>query len=74
MIGYFQLFAEPYVMTQGGPSHATLSLVMLMYLQGFRWWTMGYAAALAFILFAIILVLTLITMRLRTRDGAEATT
>jgi len=74
MIGYFQLFAEPYVMTQGGPSHATLSLVMLMYLQGFRWWTMGYAAALAFILFAIILVLTLITMRLRTRDGAEAAT
>jgi len=74
MIGYFQLFAEPYVMTQGGPSHATLSLVMLMYLQGFRWWTMGYAAALAFVLFAIILVLTLITLRLRARDGAEATT
>jgi multiple sugar transport system permease protein len=74
MIGYFQLFAEPYVMTQGGPSHATLSLVMLMYLQGFRWWTMGYAAALAFVLFAIILVLTLITLRLRGRDGAEAAT
>jgi len=74
MIGYFQLFAEPYVMTQGGPSHATLSLVMLMYLQGFRWWTMGYAAALAFVLFAIILVLTLITLRLRASDGAEAAT
>ncbi len=70
MIGYFQLFAEPYVMTQGGPSHATLSLVMLMYLQGFRWWTMGYAAALAFVLFAIILALTLITLRLRQREGA----
>ncbi|HEY2389462.1 MAG TPA: sugar ABC transporter permease [Candidatus Binatia bacterium] len=72
MIGYFQLFAEPYVMTQGGPSHATLSLVMLMYLQGFRWWTMGYAAAIAFVLFAIILVLTLVTMRLRSRDAEAA--
>ena len=51
MIGYFQLFAEPYVMTQGGPAHATLSIVLLMYLRGFRWWTMGYAAAVAFVLF-----------------------
>ncbi len=74
MIGYFQLFAEPYVMTQGGPSHATLSLVMLMYLRGFRWWTMGYAAALAFVLFAIILVLTLITLRLRQGDDARVAT
>ncbi|MGH7821438.1 MAG: carbohydrate ABC transporter permease, partial [Candidatus Binatia bacterium] len=48
MIGYFQLFAEPYVMTQGGPANATLSLVLLMYEEGFRWWNMGYAAAVAF--------------------------
>ena len=75
MIGYFQLFAEPYVMTQGGPAHATLSMVLLMYLQGFRWWTMGYAAALAFVLFAIILALTLATLRLRARgDGGEVAT
>ena len=73
MIGYFQLFAEPYVMTQGGPAHATLSIVLLMYLRGFRWWTMGYAAALAFVLFAIILALTLVTVRLRARDGEVAT-
>ncbi len=73
MIGYFQLFAEPYVMTQGGPAHATLSIVLLMYLQGFRWWTMGYAAALAFVLFAIILALTLVTLRLRSRSGEVAT-
>ena len=43
MIGYFQLFAEPYVMTQGGPADATLSVVLLMYEEGFRWWNMGYA-------------------------------
>jgi multiple sugar transport system permease protein len=55
MIGYFQLFAEPYVMTQGGPLNSTLSIVLLMYQQGFRWWNMGYSAALAFVLFAFIL-------------------
>jgi multiple sugar transport system permease protein len=65
MIGYFQLFAEPYVMTQGGPANSTMSIVLLMYEEGFRWWNMGYAAAVAFILFAIILVLTVVQMRLR---------
>ena len=54
MIGYFQLFAEPYVMTQGGPLRKTTSLVLLMYEEGFRWWRMGSAAAMAFVLFAII--------------------
>jgi multiple sugar transport system permease protein len=61
-IGYFQLFAEPYVMTQGGPAGATLSVVLLMYEEGFRWWNMGYGAAVAFVLFAVILVLTLLQL------------
>lgn len=55
MINNVQLFAEPYVMTQGGPVNSTLSIVLLMYQQGFRWWNMGYSAAIAFVLFAIIL-------------------
>jgi len=55
MINNVQLFAEPYVMTQGGPANSTLSVVLLMYQQGFRWWNMGYSAAIAFVLFAIIL-------------------
>lgn len=54
-IGYLQLFAEPYVMTpDGGPLNSTLSIVMLMYREGFRWWNMGYAAAIAAILFALV--------------------
>ena len=65
MIGYFQLFAEPYVMTQGGPSNSTLSIVLLMYEEGFRWWNMGYAAAVSFVLFLIILVATLIQLWLQ---------
>jgi multiple sugar transport system permease protein len=69
MIGYFQLFAEPYVMTQGGPLNATLSVVLLMYQEGFRWWNMGYAAALAFVLFLIILAATLVQLRLQPRES-----
>lgn len=65
IIGYFQLFAEPYVMTQGGPLNSTTSIVLLMYEQGFRWWSMGYAAAIAFVLFIIILFFTLIQMLLQ---------
>ena len=56
MIGNFQLFAEPYVMTQGGPLKATHTVVLLMYEEGFRWWRMGMAAAIAFVLFVIMLV------------------
>lgn len=63
LIGNFQLFAEPYVMTRGGPSNRTLSVVLYMYEQGFRWWNLGYAAALAFVLFAIILVVSAATRR-----------
>ena len=72
MIGYFQLFAEPYVMTQGGPANSTLSIVLLMYQEGFRWWNMGYAAAVSFVLFAIILGLTLVAMWFRALGGGTA--
>ncbi len=58
-IGFLQVFAEPYVMTpEGGPLNSTLSIVMLMYREGFRWWNMGYAAAVAFVLFALVMIAT----------------
>jgi multiple sugar transport system permease protein len=65
MLGNFQLFSEPYVMTQGGPLKATTTVVLLMYEEGFRWWRMGMAAALAFVLFVIMLLGTLLQMRLQ---------
>ena len=70
-IGYLQLFAEPYVMTRGGgPVNATLSVVLFMYKEGFRWWNMGFAAAVAFVLFLVILAATLLQIRLQ-RRGLE---
>jgi multiple sugar transport system permease protein len=65
MISQFQLFAEPYVMTQGGPLRSTVSLILLMYEQGFRWWRLGYAAAIAFIVLILVLVGTLVQMRVQ---------
>lgn len=70
LIGYFQLFAEPYVMTQGGPLRSTTSLVLLMYEEGFRWWRMGMAAAVAFVLFGIVLIGTGIQLWFRRREEA----
>jgi multiple sugar transport system permease protein len=67
MIGYLQLFTEPYVMTQGGPLRATTSLVLYMYEEGFRWWRLGVAAAIAFLLFALIVAFTVIQRRLSPR-------
>jgi multiple sugar transport system permease protein len=65
-IGFLQVFAEPYVMTpDGGPLNSTLTIVMLMYREGFRWWNMGYAASVAFILFALVLTATLANGLLR---------
>jgi multiple sugar transport system permease protein len=69
-IGYFQFFAEPYVMTAGGPLNATLSVGLLMYKQGFRWWNMGYAAAIAVVLGLVILAFSALQFRIEKRRSA----
>jgi multiple sugar transport system permease protein len=63
LAGYFQLFAEPYVMTQGGPLRSTVSVLYFMYEEGFRWWNLGYASAVAFLLFVIIFALSAALLR-----------
>ena len=70
MIGNFQIFAEPYVMTNsGGPLNATLTVVLYMYKEGFRWWNLGFASAVAFVLFLVVLAATVIRMRMGPREG-----
>lgn len=64
-VGLFQIFAEPYVITRGGPLEATTSLALLMYEQGFRWWSLGRAAAIAFLLFLLILAASALQLALR---------
>jgi multiple sugar transport system permease protein len=62
--GYFQLFAEPYVMTQGGPLQSTVSVLYFMYEEGFKWWNLGSASAVAFLLFVFIFCVTALQLRL----------
>ena len=69
MSGYFQLFAEPYVMTEGGPLESTKSVLFYMYDEGFKWWSLGRASAVAFILFLIIFMVTLLQLRLGRREA-----
>ncbi len=73
--GYFQLFAEPYVMTEGGPLQSTVSVLYLMYDEGFKWWDLGSASAVAFLLFLIMFAATVLMVKLSQRgehpDGEQ---
>ena len=69
MAGHFQIFAEPYVMTQGGPAERTVTVLYLMYENGFKWWSLGSASAVAFVLFLFMLGFSLAQGRL-TRSAA----
>lgn len=74
MSGYFQLFAEPYVMTRGGPLQSTVSVLYLMYDEGFKWWNLGSASAIAFLLFVLMALTTqgLLKLTGRQRAGGAA--
>jgi multiple sugar transport system permease protein len=68
LIGTFQGgFTQAFVITQGGPANATLFFVYYLYQNGWRFFQMGYASALAWVLFAIIFILTLLMIRMSTR-------
>ena len=69
--GYFQLFAEPYVMTEGGPLQSTVSVLYLMYDEGFTWWNLGSASAVAFALFVVMFAVTALMLRLSKQDPRD---
>jgi multiple sugar transport system permease protein len=63
LIGAFQVFEGPLVLTSGGPNNATLTYVLNLYNQAFRFIHFGYASAMAWFLFAVIMALTLLVIR-----------
>jgi multiple sugar transport system permease protein len=69
MAGYFQLFAEPYVMTEGGPLQSTTSVLYFMFQQGFKWWNLGVASAIAFLLFGLVFAASAGLLRLARARG-----
>jgi multiple sugar transport system permease protein len=67
-IGAFQVFDAMYVMTGGGPVRASYSLVYFLYDSGFKYFDFGYASAIGLVLFAIVLIVSLVQRRLVGRD------
>lgn len=64
LIAALQIFTQAFIMTGGGPNNATLFLLLYLYRNAFEYFRMGFASALAWLLFAYILILTLILFRL----------
>lgn len=62
-IGYLQFFAEPFIMTQGGPLNSTISMTMYIYNNGFKYFNIGYASTIAYILFGVIALLSFVQVR-----------
>lgn len=71
IIASFQVFGQVNVMTGGGPFGSTRTLVQYIYEQGFKYLKMGYASAVAYILFAIMLIGTLLQWKVFTTDNDE---
>ena len=67
IIGSFQVFTGIFLITRGGPANATLTYVVYLFNNGWQYFKMGYAAALAWVLFLIIMSLTLLTLKLTGR-------
>jgi len=67
VIGSFQTFTPAFIMTNGGPANGSLFYGLFLYDNAFRWFKMGYASALAWLMFLIILVMTLLVFRLTNR-------
>lgn len=65
VIGSLQVFAEPYVLTGGGPNNSTLLLPLYLYRNAFQYLKMGYASAIAWVSFVIVLLLTLLVFKSR---------
>lgn len=61
-IGTLQIFSEAFIMTQGGPENATLFYAYYLFKQSFQYFRMGYASAMAWVLFTIVLILTLLKL------------
>jgi len=67
IIGSFQIFEQAYIMTQGGPARSTVTTVYYIYENGFQWYQMGYASAVAWVLFALILLVTVVQWKYQDR-------
>ncbi len=67
VIAASQVFGQSFILTNGGPADSTLTVALYMYRQGFGMYQLGYASAVAYILFGLVLILSVIQVRLMAR-------
>jgi multiple sugar transport system permease protein len=67
IINALQVFEQTYILTQGGSAYATLTIAFYIYQQAFQWFHMGFGAALAYVLFLLILLVTLVQFLVQKR-------
>lgn len=72
VIGAFKVFAQPYMLTDGGPGASTTTLVLYLYQNGFSWDKLGYASALAWVLFVIVMLITALQFSQQKRVNYDA--
>lgn len=73
VIGSFKVFDAVYVMTRGGPGYATIPMVLYIYLTAFQSFDLGYASAIGYVLFAVVLVITLVQLKGFGPEGSDVT-
>ena len=71
IINSFQVFDLVYTMTGGGPGTATITMVMSIYQSGFKQYKMGYASAMAFVLFLIVIIISILQKKVFSGKGGE---
>jgi len=69
IINSLQAFDQIYVLTRGGPAYATDTLLMYVYEEAFRFWDFGYSAAMSFVLFILIMLITIFQIRFFRSDA-----
>jgi len=71
LMGGFNVFDIPYVMTEGGPANSTMVMALHIYIRGFKFYKFGYSAALSYVLLTIVTIVAAIQMKLMTRESID---
>jgi ABC-type sugar transport system permease subunit len=71
LMGAFNVFDIPYIMTEGGPANSTIVMALHIYIQGFKFYQFGYAAALSYVLLVLVTIIAAIQMKMMSGDSAD---
>ena len=71
LMGAFNVFDIPYVMTEGGPANSTMVMALHIYVRSFKFYKFGYASALSYVLLTLVTILAAIQMRLMSRADVD---